>query len=423
MYTNRSKRGLCAFLVAFVLTVSSLASASANQGVQTPAVATGVDYELARKAAVVHVANAAKLSNSAWAAEKVQLLKGVELYDPEGAVTAYLFSVAVNGGPAGYIVVGTEADEFPILEFSFQGAPFSDQAIRSARGQVLRPATSDRITYLGPVSFALSVGHSDGSSSMVDLRDGTVLNRKPNRPGTTRPRPTHPEQARGYWHQVSKSEIGSDNDGVTDVWPGDWETGTMDHGEVAGVPAWDQWIYHTDSQGRGYWTGCSPTAAADIMEFWMNNGYPNMAVITNNQVVFDLRSAMGTTNSYSSSCNCYPGSTFTSSISPGMQKYARGRGFSTATSSFYSSPSYANFVTEVKNGRPALIGVDNHTYYKYHSLTSIGYVRFSYNGSSTGHEYLVAHDNHSDTANTVYLAYGRNYSAIQLHTFKPEQDY
>lgn len=413
MNLKQWKRGLSTILVALTFALSSIASAG------PPAVAAAArgEYNDARKAAVVHVANAAKLPGSAWAAEKVQLSKGIALYDPAGTASAYLFYVTVSDRAAGYIVVGTDLDEFPILEFSFDGVPFTNQAVESAKGRLLKPATTHRIVYLGPVSFALNVGHSDGTTSMVDLRDGTILEAKPN---AIRPSPAHPEEARGYWSHLRKTEIGSDNDGVTDVWPGAWETGSSAYNEISGMPAWDQWVYYTDSQSRGYWTGCSPTAAADIMEYWKNNGYPNMAVITNNQVVFDLRSAMGTTNSYSSTCNCYPGLTSTSSISPGMQNYARGRGYSTATSTYNSAPSYESFVGEVNYGRPALIGVDNHTYYKSHSLTNVGFVRFYYSGSSTGHEYLIAHDNHGNTADIVYLAYGRNYSAIQLHTFRPQ---
>jgi hypothetical protein len=262
---------------------------------------------------------AAKLPGSAWGADKVQLETGIELFDESDLVTAYQFNVKVGGQNAGYVIVGTELDWFPILEFAFQGQPYTSQSVESAKKNAVKVASGHKILYLGPTTYGVSVNHADGSSTTVSLRDRKVLKKKS---GVNRPRPEHPTEARRYWDEVQKMEIGNPGDGVTDVDPSTWETGPYVTNQIAGVPAWDYY----DSQGRPYWTGCSPTAAADIMEYWKNNGYPNMAVITNNQVVFDLRTAMGTTNSLDTSCNCFPGATSTSKISPGMQSYARGEG-------------------------------------------------------------------------------------------------
>jgi hypothetical protein len=106
---------------------------------------------------------------------------------------------------------------------------------------------------------------------------------------------------------------------------------------------------------------CAPTAAADIMEYWNNHGYPNMAVIANNQVVFDLRTAMGTTNPCgATSCE---GSTVISNVSPGMQSYARGRGYSTATAGMVSAPSFATVTNAIGSPGPVLLTLKEQTYY------------------------------------------------------------
>ncbi|HLO04688.1 MAG TPA: hypothetical protein VK191_16400 [Symbiobacteriaceae bacterium] len=203
---------LLAYLMLLVVILGSFGTVSANSAMgnqgessdKTPTMRA--DYELVRKAAAIHVADAAKLPGSAWADTIVRLAKGVQLYDDSGEITAFLFNVSVENRDAGYIVVGTEIDEFPVLEFAFEGVPFTEQSFVSAKQKASKSAVDSRIIYYGPRGFAIDAEHSDGSSTTIDLQDGTALSKKAK---GNRPRPAHPEEARRFWKFIQVTEIGT----------------------------------------------------------------------------------------------------------------------------------------------------------------------------------------------------------------------
>jgi hypothetical protein len=414
----RSKQWILFLVVVSLLAIIAVPGSASPETNASPAQSL--------KAAVFHIVNDAKSGGSGWGGGPIHISKAIDLYDPLGDQFGHLFNISIKGEPAGYVVVGTAFDEYPIYEFSYRAPAYSTSQVEAIKGKSDKLIKSHKMVYMGPHQFSLGIHYSDGSETLHDMRDGSVIEVQKTKTASHKENP----EAKALWARISTITPtpcqdtfpnNTDSDGVT-ICPDNYEqqADSVTGATIPGVPAWDQWIYYTDSNNRGYWTGCSPTAAADIMGYWQFNGYPNMG---HSQMVFDLRTAMGTTNNYKSTCNCYPGATSESSITSGMQQYARGRGYATSTATTISSPSYSTMKTEVANNRPALLDLYGQTYYGgtdgAHTVTLVGYREYFYSGSSFGHQFMTIHDNWNSTPNELYVAYGRNYSSLTLHTFRP----
>jgi hypothetical protein len=103
-----------------------------------------------------------------------------------------------------------------------------------------------------------------------------------------------------------------------------------------------------------------------------------------------------------------------------MMAYAQNHGFSIAEANTIQGTTFGQWKSYL-DLRPVLVTFTNQTYYSPqggHTVNGVGYKEYFYSGSSNGHQYLIIHDNWSNTPENVYLAYGRNYDTIYLHHIK-----
>jgi hypothetical protein len=373
----------------------------------------------AAKAAVFHVLSDAKSDTSGWTGGKISVSNGTDLFDPSGNPIGYRFDVQVASNPAGFVVVGNQLDDYPILSFSYHHPVAAE--IDNTLSHVKKPIASHRVVYMGGASFALDLMYKDGTSEVQDVH-GRQLPRESKKPRTAIPRS---DSARAFWKLTEatyNAEIGTTSDGVTDVDPDTWESGydVAHYGVVPGVPFIYQFVYGYDGNGYPYWSGCSPTAGAMIMQYWASNGYPNLGD-TDESVVYALRNTMKTSPLWNASCPCYAGNTLVANIPSGMQTYARNKGYSTAVSTnLGSGTTFAKIQTEVDAWRPGYLNLQGQTYYGNHGVTLVGYREYVKNGvGSAGHQYMVIHDTWDSHPYDVFLAYGRNYSSLTLIKFNP----
>lgn len=264
----------------------------------------------------------------------------------------------------------------------------------------------EKVVVLGPGHFGLKQDFSDGSAEIISPVEVISLNKDKNKP--------NPKQKLNQNNDARKlrksidivvGEIGGSNDGVTDDLS--FETGSESFTTYGGVPDLNQiW--------SSLWTGpsgCSPTSAANIMKYWSSHGFPGLTQgLTDEQLLFQLRNAMGTRSD---------GSTPVNNISPGMQTFARNRGVSTAWAGFLSA-TWSAYKSGINIHGPNVISFVSQTYYGDHSVTGVGWTEFFYNGSSTGHQYMEVHDNWPNTPMTAYIAFGRNYNGIFFDQFDPQ---
>lgn len=109
--------------------------------------------------------------------------------------------------------------------------------------------------------------------------------------------------------------------------------------------------------GDGYcWNGCSPTAAAVILNYWKENGYADIyASLVDNmvQAMVDLRGYMGTNE-----CGTTLG---VDNQVNGIENYALARGFTFDVEAIYN-PTFDRLVQEIDAGRPVFVSNGGHSF-------------------------------------------------------------
>lgn len=150
-------------------------------------------------------------------------------------------------------------------------------------------------------------------------------------------------------------------------------------------------VYLSNVEDFTWYKGCAPTAAANLVYYWADNGYPYLTWGNNSsQVISKLAELMGTSSS---------GATSTADISPGIIDYMKYKGYDNFTQSRVYNPTYSNCKTEINYDRPAVISLIDHDDYNNHAVTLAGY------NDSVVDELLIIHDTWSTTATKVYITH------------------
>ncbi|TFD97047.1 C39 family peptidase [Jeotgalibacillus sp. R-1-5s-1] len=175
--------------------------------------------------------------------------------------------------------------------------------------------------------------------------------------------------------------------------------------KVSGVPDYQQSHYPGAND-------CSPVAAANIIMYWDQNGYPSMSssnVPAN--VVERLANFMNTTANGTTGAN----------LEIGLDRYLQER-YPSANSDRRGDPSFSNLSTEISAGRPALVHVKGYGYSTGdssvgHSVTLVGTESYQESSQSFKTYYnIVVHDNWTSTGKEVWLAFERGGGSVYAHT-------
>ncbi|MZP30336.1 hypothetical protein GTO91_11500 [Heliobacterium undosum] len=363
----------------------------------------------AKKAAAFQIALDKKANkDSTWLSKKIQLQEPVPVYDTSDSVFSYIVNITSDGEKAGFVEVSADPDEYPILSFSCEGSAMDSEQIGQLKSKSKEKATSEKVVAIGPAYYGLKRELSDGSAKIISLKEEISIAKEENVPKPKKKieQNNDARKLRKQIDDIFPGEIGTTSDGVTDSLS--FETGSNSFTLIGGVPDLQQ---TTSSLWGGGYSGCSPTSAANIMKYWASKGYSSLTSgLTNEQLLYALRQAMGTSSS---------GSTPVNNISPGMQSFARSHGASTAKA-WYLSATYSAYKSGINTYGPNVISFYSQTYYGTHSVTGVGWTQYTVNGSTAGHEYMEVHDNWSVTPYSVFVAFGRNYSGIYFDQFAPK---
>lgn len=349
----------------------------------------------------------------------------IPVYDRTGNIASYIVNLTRYDKEAGFIEVSATKDEYPILSYSLDGSKMTvDQVNKLRQKQVSKGKTklAEKIVSVGPGRFALKEELVDGSTEIITEDHNSIFNSEDDTLSLKREtEPSKKKTANRIWSSISAEigleDIGTSNDGVTNDLS--FETGTRSAYYNNAMPDINQYKSPT------YWTGvsgCSPTSAANIMYYRSYNGYSKLTSgKSQDQVIADLRLKM---NTYTSTKDNLTGLTYYSDIAPGMENYARSNGYSLAKAANYTNPSFSTVKANIEFGG-SVISFSNQTYYSQgdptvgHTVTGHSWVSFSYNNSTSGHEYMGVNDNYSTTAGTTYVVYGRNYDTLYSVKFAP----
>jgi hypothetical protein len=318
----------------------------------------------------------------------------IELYDLSDAISAYLFPLhrPSGGESAGYLIVAAVDVPNPVLEFSpdapspYRAARAVAEELAHTRGMEL---CAERPLYLGVLSYGYElapIGRCGDTPTApirrtVDLLNTTVLE-------------IEAERARVPLSQMLPSAHPVDLQAPSS--PAAYKL-------IAGVPDCCQF------KSGSCWSGCAPTASANVLGFWDTHGYPNLQAGGDwQQLVLDLGSHMST--------NC--GSTYINYISPGMANYAQTKGYYFESAMRWPAASYDLFRNEIDANHPIVVDIIGAVEYwgANHSVTGVGY-------QDSG-SYMIVHDALACGANQGdhYIHYGSGYySSIGMHPTEPDQ--
>lgn len=305
------------------------------------------------------------------------------MYDLAGDVTAYLFPVHQGGVPAGYLTVAAIDLPNPVLEFATEGAtPLADAQTRTER-EGCRPL-SRRPLYLGLLSYGYEVvSPITGMRRVFDLLNGGTFDVSQEDAGIPLRQRLRPQS-----NSMQSQGI------------------HLAFNLIDGVPDWNQFW-----GSYGCWSGCSPTAATNVMGYWDDHGYGNLIYGSDWQgAINEMRNDMGTW------CGADDGGyTNVGNISPGINAYAQAHGYTFASELWCDgcavAPTYDRFRGEIDANRPLGVDISGHATYGNHSVTGVGY--------ETNGSYMIVHDNWGSTGENVYLQYGSGYSNIYMHPVVP----
>lgn len=374
----------------------------------------------ARKAAIMHIVSDIKTDvESPWKGNDINLCKAKEVFNVKGELTGYLYNILVDGSKKGFIRIGNDLDEYPVMEWSYDGEQATNEQLNMAKQKISNEKIINKIRLISLCAgrYAYQFDMSDNSIEIVGT-NGMKLGKLKS---LTKPQESYENKrnARLLWKKIDQiaSEIGTDNDGVTDVNPDNWESGydyLLKH-YISSVADKNQYEF------SGGWTGCVPTAASNIMAYF--------GIIDTNQetTMWRLRYYMHTFQDEDGS-----GATYLSDIKNGMINYAKSvRPNSNPTVTIdgswtnHTSVLWYGIPLQIDDDKPTLLTVMGQTYYcdgdedSGHSVTLVGYKAYYYNGDSLGHRYMVIHDNWSTTPYNVYMAHGRDYDYLYQWVFNP----
>lgn len=309
--------------------------------------------------------------------------KAIPLYDLSGEVIAYLFPVRRDGQPSGYLTIAALDLPNPVLEFATEGpSPLDGMPdLLHRQGNALR--FPNRPLYLGLLGYAYEVVTDKAEIRRVFRLLGNQIVEIPEVEARI------PLRQRVHFPEVQSQSVSP-----------------MAYRLIPGVPDWNQFW-----GSYGCWSGCSPTAAVNLIGYWDRQGYENLIAGDNWQAAVDeMRTHMGT---WCGRDNF--GWTAIRNISPGMVTYAARHGY-TFSSEFWcpgcATPlTYENYRTQIDANRPLLVDIMSHFTYGDHTVVGVGY--------DTSGSYLIVHDNWPNTGENVYLQYGSGYSEIYMHTLIP----
>jgi hypothetical protein len=331
-------------------------------------------------------------------------------FDLDGRPAVYAFSVLRSRQDVGHVIVSYKALPNPVLAFGKGSAPHLrcptcvDEVFLARQGFKL--AARNPI-YLGPWDFFFEVEPLDALHGADVPPEGT---RQLIPMGFTRPIAVVHQPVPQTWIDVpAETGPGPIAGGVADA--------ATSH-KIFGVADYDQFIGSDYGYGYDCASGCTPTAAANIVHFWDRAGYGGLAYADWHDTTSFMRTHMGTWCDASGG-----GATYTSDTSPGMIRYATDRGFDFSSRQYcwpgqswlgcVGDASWSRYTSRIDRNHPVLISFQAEAYYDGigHSVTGVGY-------DDDGGAYWIVRDNWPSTPEDVYVlstaAEHRFY-----HTFTP----
>ncbi|GIP30798.1 C39 family peptidase [Paenibacillus sp. J2TS4] len=280
------------------------------------------------------------------------------LFDFDGNVTAYLFSVTVGGTDSGYLIVSAENDPV-VLESAREGSHPYFKFLNE--GQPI---------YVGATMYYIK----RNTSEFIDIRQGKIITSSDFKSkGTLQGKSFNENMDLSKHSDLEFSPLSIEPQTII----------SYSKKIISGVP---DFSWHL---------GCSPTSFSNIVKYWANNGYPNLVQrgTTTNELIEEMADFMNTNRD---------GTTGWDDRVTGMVNYWSDKNYKVSVSRV--SASFSTHKTEMNNDRPDIINVVDDATYGNHDMTGVGYEEYQDTEQNLKwFRWVIVHDTWDNTPKDVYI--------------------
>ncbi|MGY1423294.1 S-layer homology domain-containing protein [Bacillus cereus] len=290
------------------------------------------------------------------------------LYDLEGKVDSYLFQLQNGDQELGYIIVSEKNNNLSVTESTREGSNPYKFVIE---GEAI---------YTGPLQY-----YQKKNGELIDLNTSKASESV----GLTRG--VQNKKSDNYSFSSSKALVVGEE---------------IYNSRILDVPDYTWYV------------GCTPTAIANIVSYWAENGFPNLhkRTETANQLIDRLGNLMETDRGTGETTEGVLFGTWPHKIKPALEKYWKDRGYTAEISWVVEPLSYSAVQKEINAGRPIGLGVQNHPIYTSHHITLVGYEELIIPDLNESYHTVIIHDTWNTTPKDVYLDYEDNIQYLNHYT-------
>ncbi|MEH7460240.1 S-layer homology domain-containing protein [Bacillus sp. JJ1127] len=346
-----------------VLSCSALLSSPNISKAESKSEQMNVSKEEAKEKVIGYVKGVSKQTFQNW--ENANVDEGKILYDLEGEISGYVFQVNKENQDSGYVIADSKKKNNSIIESTREGSsPYKE-------------IEEGKAIYTGPLQHFKK---DDSNITDIHRKQSFKLD--------------DVKQAELKKVKVSKS-IAYANTSDDDM--------VYKEKLIQNVPDYT------------WYRGCTPTAFANIVGYWGQNGYGNLISNKNhNQIIDQLADIMGTTPGVKYPGRAEGGFTLTSRMVPGLKQYFANAGYNPEIL-YDDTPTFEEYTKEINAERPITINTRNHPMYQNHTVTGVGYSHIYIPDINEEYKDLILHDTWDDTPVDTLLNYNGNKEYIQSY--------
>ena len=327
--------------------------------------------------------------------EGVEIVEKRALFNELYEVSGYYFEIAtLDGTPAGNIIINADKTKYPIVEYSYGGMSFLEEAIEDTeimaeneKGSLVN-AEYSKVLYLGNMTYCTEYTMEDGSKQTYDVSTSNYVNidKAVNMSDLDCTKSD-------FWGNYTTGGSNPPNDGndiITN--PYDWESGYDDNNYYV-IPGGNRSYYTMTAFSSG--GVCAPTAATNLCYYWASvypDEYSSLKLGSWKNTFNHFMNYMGTDLS---------DGTWDYNIWDAYEAVFEDADIGCTAVTHYGTNEGRLIVEELNKNRPCHLIMHNHETYGDHSVLAIGYADFTYDGwwNEPSSTYIRIADGHTSNSN------------------------
>lgn len=324
-------------------------------------------------------------------------------YDYHGNVSAYNVKIQdLNDEPSGYVIVSASKQEYPIIEYAYDGAFYMESVEKQIieDKETSHSGKKNKIYYDGNYNYGIKVDdtyYHIADDKIQSYNQKSVSDKKINDTYSIE----ESANIRNEWNAYETTKVSSPPIGSvitnSDLYESGYSNRSADY--CAGMPS--KLFLMTDFSTGGV---CAPTAGTNLCYYWTlrDSKYSKLLNGSWTATFSRISALMGANDGTGAS---------TLDIRRGMLAYFQERGYA-STQTYYSTCSsttdFNDYIkAEINVGRPVILSLLGDEYYGNHGVLGVGYVRYMYNGTWSSHYIRIA-DGWHNTIRYIHYETGRN---------------